>query len=341
MICYYVFMSAKRPLWKRIIYVILIILIVAVLLFAGELLYIHLRSRSFFSVAEKAFQYPDLENGFIPQGIEYDSSTDCFFLCGYMQDKSQPSPIYVINRSDGSLVASATMLKEDGTVFSGHSGGIALWKDLVFVAGTYDGVYVFARNDVLSSKNGERIKALGLFPLTVGSEKITSSFLEVHDDILTVGEFRMQVIAPTSKSHHISTPSGKQYAIALNYRLDSSFKLGISPEPFSAYSIPSLAQGICFTDDEILVSTSIMLLMSKVHVYESSALEVCGSFAGIPVYALDKSVRNEVLTTPPMLEEIQIVDGWLYCMSEFASEKYQIGKLFNTQWCWKTKIGEK
>ena len=84
MICYYVFMSAKRPLWKRIIYVILIILIVAVLLFAGELLYIHLRSKSFFSVAEKAFQYPDLENGFIPQGIEYDSSTDCFFLCGYM-----------------------------------------------------------------------------------------------------------------------------------------------------------------------------------------------------------------------------------------------------------------
>ena len=233
------------------------------------------------------------------------------------------------------------MLKEDGTVFSGHSGGIALWKDLVFVAGTYDGVYVFSRNDVLRSKNGEGIKALGLFPLTVGSEKITSSFLEVHDDILTVGEFRMQVIAPTSKSHHISTPSGKQYAIALNYRLDSSFKLGISPEPFSAYSIPSLAQGICFTDDEILVSTSIMLLMSKVHVYESSALEVCGSFAGIPVYALDKSVRNEVLTTPPMLEEIQIVDGWLYCMSEFASEKYQIGKLFNTQWCWKTKIGER
>ena len=331
----------KRPFWKTLIKVLLIIIAAAALYVGIRILSVYLRTRDYYAESEKAFLYPELKDGFIPQGIEYDSGSDCFFICGYMSGKDRPSPIYVINRSDGSLRASASMLKADGSVFRGHSGGIAIWDGLVYVAGTYDGLYVFSRDDVLASRDGSFVRALGLFPLTVGGEKITSSFVEAHDGILTVGEFRMPVIAETGKSHHFRGPSGKmQKAVALNYKLDSSYPLGISPEPFSAYSIPTLAQGIFFEGDKILVSASIAFFMSKIHVYDSSSLEVCGTFGGLPVYSLDSSAEREVMTLPPMAEEIIVLDNWLYCMGEFAAEKYQIGKLFNAQWCWRTDLSE-
>lgn len=330
----------KRTFWKTLVKVLLIIIVAAALYVGIRILSVYLRTRDYYAASEKAFLYPELKDGFIPQGIEYDSGSDCFFICGYMSGKDRPSPIYVINRSDGSLRASASMLKADGSVFRGHSGGIAIWDGLVYVAGTYDGLYVFSRDDVLASRDGSFVRALGLFPLTVGGEKITSSFVEAHDGILTVGEFRMPVIAETGKSHHFRGPSGKmQKAVALNYKLDSSYPLGISPEPFSAYSIPTLAQGMFFEGDKILVSASIAFFMSKIHVYDSSSLEVCGTFGGLPVYSLDSSAEREVMALPPMAEEIIVLDNWLYCMGEFAAEKYQIGKLFDAQWCWRTRAG--
>ena len=297
----------KRTFWKTLVRVLLIIIAAAALYVGIRILSVYLRTRNYYAASEKAFLYPELKDGFIPQGIEYDSS----------------------------------MLKADGSVFRGHSGGIAIWDGLVYVAGTYDGLYVFSRDDVLASRDGSFVRALGLFPLTVGGEKITSSFVEAHDGILTVGEFRMPVIAETGKSHHFRGPSGKmQKAVALNYKLDSSYPLGISPEPFSAYSIPTLAQGMFFEGDKILVSASIAFFMSKIHVYDSSSLEVCGTFGGLPVYSLDSSAEREVMTLPPMAEEIIVLDNWLYCMGEFAAEKYQIGKLFNAQWCWRTDLSE-
>ena len=328
----------KKPFWVTFVRIVLFILLAAILIAGGILLSIYLRSRTYFANSEKAFLYPELDKGFIAQGIVHDKDEDVLIISGYKK-KGVPSPIYVMDRKTGELVASASMYRQDGTPFTGHSGGIALWKDLVFVAGTYDGLYVFSRDDVLNARNGEKITALGLFPLDIGGETLTASYVSVHDDILTVGEFQMIFFADTEKSHHFKTPSGeKQYAVAVNYRLDESQPLGIVPQAISAYSIPTLAQGICFHDGRILLSTSVGFLMSKIYVYDPTGLQTCGTFGGVPVYALDKSVQTAKWTFPPMAEEIEIVDGYIYTMDEAASSKYQLGKLFGVQWCFKTEI---
>ena len=330
--------AMKRPFWVKFVRIVLCFLLAVILIAGGILLSIYLRSRTYFANSEKAFLYPELDEGFIAQGIVYDEDEDVLFICGYKK-KGVPSPIYVIDRMTGGLMASASMYKQDGTPFTGHSGGITVWKDLVFVAGTYDGLYVFSRDDVMNARNGEKITALGLFPLNIGGEKLTASFVSVHDDILTVGEFQMIFFADTEKSHHFKTPSGeKQYAVAVNYRLEESQPLGIVPQAVSAYSIPTLAQGICFHDGKILLSASVGFLMSKIYVYDPTGLQTCGTFGGVPVYALDKSVQTAKWTFPPMAEEIEIVDGYIYTMDEAASSKYQLGKLFDGQWCFKTKI---
>ena len=327
----------KRPLWVKFVRFVLCFLLAALLIAVGILLSIYLRTRTYFANSEKAFLYPELEEGYIAQGIAYDEDEDVLFICGYKK-KGVPSPIYVVDRKTGGLVASASMYKQDGTPFTGHSGGIAVWKDLVFVAGTYDGLYVFSRDDVLNARNGKKITALGLFPLDIGGETLTASYVSVHDDILTVGEFQMIFFADTEKSHHFKTPSGeKQYAVAVNYRLDESQPLGIVPQAVSAYSIPTLAQGICFHDGKILLSASVGFLMSKIYVYDPTNLQTCGTFGGVPVYALDKSVQTAKWTFPPMAEEIEIVDGYIYTMDESAAEKYKLGKLFGCQWCFRTK----
>ena len=97
--------------------------------------------------SEKEFTIPDINSGFIAQGLTYDARSDCFFMTGYMNDKSA-SPIYMVEKSTNKYVKKLLMQNPDGSEFHGHAGGMTVHGDYIYVAGSGDScLYVFLYKD--------------------------------------------------------------------------------------------------------------------------------------------------------------------------------------------------
>ena len=56
----------------------------------------------YFAHSSPAFNIPDLDTGFIPQGLAYDHGTEKLFLSGYMYN-GIASPIYVADIASSSF----------------------------------------------------------------------------------------------------------------------------------------------------------------------------------------------------------------------------------------------
>ena len=323
---------------KKILKTIGIILAVLIVASAGYLIYQYFSNQNYFAQSEKAFRYPELDIGYVPQGITYDESRDCFLISGYKTGKKN-SPVYVIDRESGELVASASLLNTDGTKLTCHGGGIDFFEDFVYIGDEKKGMYVFSREEILNAGNGGEVKALAhVFP-EAGSEPVKASFIEVHDGLLTIGEFTLGLFPSTPKSHRITTPTGeKKKGLAASYRLDADSPLGYDPEPVAVYTLPTQAQGITFNGDSVYVSRSFALIPSVIEQYDLSSLEPFDTLEGVPVYALDKDSLTASYSFPPMVEEIKVIDGKLYVMSEAACNKYLFGKLLGLDWCYRTPL---
>ncbi|MBR2759901.1 MAG: hypothetical protein IKD66_01915 [Solobacterium sp.] len=321
-----------RYLFLSLIPAVLLLGIVFILLDSREVV-----SREY-KDAEAAFAYPDLNTGFIPQGIDYDETIDAYFLSGYM-GLPAPSSIYVMRRSDGKMIAHALLQKEDGSELRAHCGGVGVWHDYVYAAATNDGVYVFDRTELLQAGEGKTVRALGHFPIEINEIHVTASFLGIHDDQMTIGEFRMPLILDKPKNHRYKTADGVQRnALAITFPLDESKPLGVNGEPLAMYAIPDSAQGILFADNRIVVSCAMGLFQSHVYAFDETKLKECAVLktAGknIPVYGLDDSVLTASRVFPPMNEELDIVSGRLVIANESASSRYMIGKEYGMDYCY-------
>lgn len=332
-------MEKKRKKGRKFLRAVGIILASLLVLSGGYLLFLHFSTQDYYAHAEKVFPYPELNAGFIPQGISYDADSDSFFITGY-KTLFRPSPVYVIDRKTGEQKAFASLQKEDGSKFAEHAGGIGVFGDYVYINDGYEGTYVYSRSQILSAENGGSVRALGRFFANVDSETIKSSFCDIHDGLLTIGEFYFPLFLATPKSHHFETPSGgRTKALAVSYPLDAECPFGVDLEnPAAVYALPEEAQGICFTNDSIFVSFSFGPALSKIAQYDRSSLMPFGTFEGVPLYVADGSSLLGEYRIPPHSEELEVVDQYLYIVSESAADPYFFGKLTGGDWCWRTPL---
>ena len=333
----------KKTWWQRV----LISLAWVVGVFAFVLLcaigYFRLPVSDYYSASEKAFKIPGLSDGFVPQGMHYDEKTDCFFVSGYSSN-DEASPVYLVNKTSGETVSEVRLQNEDGTPFTGHAGGVAVFDDFVYIAGGGDNcLYVFNYADFFSQKTA---KCIGEFSLKVSkTDYLNASFVTVEQNHLVVGEFYDGEKYKTLDSHRIETKAGDcNHALALCYDLSSTAQFGIISTPTQALSIPNKVQGVCFDGEKMYLSTSYGASFS--HIYEhkptykdkQGMIEVLGY--ELKLYALDRASLVYDYKIPPMSEEIVVVDGELYVMCESASSKYIFGKFTGGKWCYKTKLSE-
>ena len=126
------------------------------------------------------------------------------------------------------------------------------------------------------------------------------------------------------------------------YQLDPQAQYGIASAPIMAYTLPDLAQGMCFDDGKIYVSSSWGTADSHIYQYDAAKLQLQGNIAllgmELPLYALDSAALLTDGVIAPMSEEIVIVDGRLYTMCESASNKYIFGKFTSGKWCYATDV---
>ena len=333
----------KKSLSKKLLKAFIILLAVVVVILLGARLYFRTPVSEYYSHSEKEFTIPDINSGFIAQGLTYDDRSDCFFMTGYMNDKSS-SPIYMVEKSTNKYVKKLLLQNPDGSEFHGHAGGMTVHGDYIYVAGSGDScLYVFSYEDAIKASDNSTLKSIGTFPMP---DDMSVAFTSSDENVIYAGEFYRAENYKTAENHKMTTSAGDyNQALMFVYRFSDSADalFGIETEPFEVYSITDLVQGMDTYNGKIYLSTSYGVAFSHIYVYDKPQSKKNLEIAGLtlPLYELDSASLSNTIKYPPMSEEIVCIDNRIYTMCESASNKYIFGKLTGAHKCYSTDISWK
>ena len=298
----------------RVLAALLALIVLAV---CGFFAWDRIRCWDFYAEAERGLDIPGLWDGYVPQGFTYDEQAGVYLTCGY--DKSgDASRIYIL---DGESEKRIDLKNADGSDYTGHTGGIALFGRYVYITGD-KGLDLFLRDEVFEGPTATLVDTF--------ETPIDPAYCTVYNGVLYTGAFYDKGKYETPAAHHLTTPAGDENtAMLMAYALDTASGKPLA-EPLAMYSTRSQVQGMTFLSDGVLVlTTSYGLALSGLHYYDISALQPHGTFADtdVPLYYLDSACHIETVDAPPMAEEPVYRDGKVWIMNESASMKYLFGKL--------------
>lgn len=334
----------RLPWWAIVLIVIGSILLLIGLFLLGVRGYFRLSVSDYYKHSEATFYIPGTNGGFVAQGIADDAEGNNFFVTGYMKNGSA-SPVYLVDKDSGRLKKTVFVQKEDGSDFTGHSGGIAVGSGYVYIAGSSACcLYVCRYTDVVGAEDGGRVKMVGKISLkTSNTDKIRVSFVTKTDQGLIAGEFYRAGNYDTLESHRYKTAAGDQNkAMAVFLKFSDTGEFGVEDAPSAALSLPDQVQGLCKVGDSLYASTSYGLAFSYIRRYDINEAKTDEKITllgrELPLYVFDSASLKSERKIPPMSEEIIAVNGRLYTMCESASDKYIFGKFTSSERCYATEL---
>ena len=328
----------KKPLVARIVRGVMIFLLCVSLIYIGFYVGTGIVYSEFFSEAKTEFRTPGLDDGVVPQGFTYSSEKDVYLQCGYMTDGVSASRIYIVDGKDTTSVRHVKLIASDGSSYLGHTGGITVSGDFVWLANDGDDgdnlVWVLSLAELLNLEDGEGIALTKSF-----KPETRSAYCYADDEYLWVGEFYRGGAYETAENHafDVNCEDGKQNALICAYRIDTTKETGLASDtPEMILSVTDHVQGFTRTPDgSFILSTSWSLTTSKLHFHKNvlenaadASLEVNGT--DVPVWYLDADTEEKVLELPPMSEEIIVKDGRVWVTLESACQKYIFGNFLRS-----------
>lgn len=284
--------------------------------------------------SEEGFVIPGLYEGFVPQGIFYNEENDIFLISGYYKDKVQPSRVIVVD-GEGNFVKSVGCISRKGNKAYGHFGGIAVFKDNVYVATT--GVtHVLSLSEIMAAEDDGYVLILEeLYTDT------TCSYVNVCDGVLYIGEFTDKTADDIKGATNIYTSKwGEKFYSRCNaFVLDENGVYGIKADrideegnltPDFAVTTPFKVQGMTRLKDGSFVFTASANAITNSHVYlfkdvtESEADEIIRvNDTDVPLYYCETLDKTATYRVPTYLEEITLYkDGTVYIITESAAAPY-------------------
>ena len=324
--------SGSKKVFRIVLIALASLLALVALVLAGAHLLTPVVYGDFFDGEVAEFKAAGLGDGLVPQGFAYVEQHGVYLQCGYMADGSA-SRIYVIDERNDHTVHYVTLLAADGTAYTGHTGGLTAYDDLVWLVNDGEGedncVWVLSLSELLSAPNGGTITLNNKF-----QPESRAAYCLADGEYLWVGEFYRAEDYPTKASHTFTVADGaQQNALVCAYPLDTASELGIADTtPALLLSVPGQVQGFAMTaDGGFVLSSSFGLSSSILRFYSAlpaeqqpdATLDVNG--ASVPVYFLDNDMLIRVVEAPPMSEEIVVKDGRLFVLFESACQKYIFG----------------
>ena len=320
---------------KLATFIIMIALFLAFSIFA--IVYYYGESYSnFYGKTQAEFTIPGLDEGFVPQGIEYVQENDIFLISGYMANGSA-SRVYVVNGEEVNYVT----FSYNGETLTNHFGGITTDGTGVWIGGEGNVYYLKLEN--LLSENADVVEVEDVFMSPNGADCLTV----YNGNFLIVGEFYREGSYDTDPSHHITTESGRENtAVSFAYQINNNNTYGLlNTNPAFALSTTSQVQGIVITNDQIILSTSYSLPSSTLYFYDNiletitpERREFEGLTDAVDTYILDEP--KSTLSAPPMTEEIAVKDGSLYILFENACSKYNMFTRVNLENVYSLNLSE-
>ncbi len=294
-----------------------------------------LQLRDFYNNSEAAFIIPGLKEGFIPQGLFYEEEHDIFLISGYYKEKSQPSRVIVLD-GEGNFIKSVGCHGKKNKA-TGHFGGVAVYKDYVYVA-TTSVTHVLSLSKILEADDDTYVPIEAeLYTDT------TCSYVNVCDGVLYIGEFTDITFEDIKGATNIYTDKclQKYYSRVNAFVLDENAPWGIKADkideennmvPDFALTSPFKIQGMTRLSDGKIVYTasSTPVTNSRVYLYEDvtkgtpdEIIKVAGQ--DVPLYYCQKADRIAQYRVPTFLEEITVhPDGNVYIITESAAAPYAI-----------------
>ncbi len=284
---------------------------------------------NFYAAGELDAPTPGVKEGIIPQGIAYLPGEDWLIFSGYRTDGG-PSALICVDRATNEVVKEVYLLNVDGTVYTGHAGGVCVTEKNIFISNASH-LYRIPLSVFRALPAAGECAFAEAIPVPV-----TASYCNYSEGILWVGEFQYGGEYKTDASHKVKSEDGRFKAWACGYVLDQNTENEI---PSAAYggavitpdyilSTTERIQGMTVKNGEIYLSQSYgrknaSLLWKYENVLENepdATAELNGKT--IPIWCLDKGVRIAALSAPPMTEGLVTVDGCVMVLFESAAEKY-------------------
>ena len=277
---------------------------------------------------ENISKIPALNDGFVPQGLDYDETTDTYIHSGYNGDYIE---IYFVSGKD---VKKLIPVDENGDRIAGHAGGVTRVGDYLYVCDNekekegglgYFFIYDFA--SLAQAKDGDTIREIGRFDLDTAG-----SFCFSDGKYIYAGEFYRPVDYETKESHYFTTPAGDENKALLSaYPVDENGSI-VGEYPEFSVSIPAQVQGFAkMPDGKVAFSTSWGLNASHLEIHsemKDSGTTIGVSGKEVPLYYVDSTTRLSDVSMPAFSEGLSIKDGKIVISFESACNKYIIGKLF-------------
>ena len=271
---------------------------------------------------------PSLNDGFVPQGLDYDEKTGTYIHSGYNGEYIE---VYFVKDDDVKKLIPVT---EGGDRIPGHAGGVTRIGNYLYVCdnaqekeGKLGYIYIYDFAALQQAKDGDSIRSISTFNVDTAA-----SFCFSDDKYIYVGEFYRPVDYETSPSHYFKTPAGDENkAILSAYPVKEDGSIDGEYPEFSV-SIPAQVQGFAkMADGKVAFSTSWGLNASHLEIHsemKDSGTTIDVSGKEVPLYYVDSTTRVKDISMPAFSEGLSIKDGKIVISFESACNKYIIGKLF-------------
>jgi hypothetical protein len=263
---------------------------------------------------------PGLVEDLVPQGAAYWADQDLLILSHY-RDDGRPSVLTLVHASSGRLVKTLHLHQEDGSLYTGHAGGLAVSRANLWIANA-SAVFRIPLDDLLAAPDNGDIRFASRF-----QTETNASFASYADGILWVGEFYHPPTYQTKPSHQLTNEEGRTYsAWVAGYRLAAE-----TDQPTTldyVLAITDRIQGMAVSPDSIVLSqsygrtnNSTLFRYPKPDLAGAPDQLVSVNGTAVPVWFLDSA--SQATTLPPLAEGIVSDGDRLFVLFESGANLYR------------------
>ena len=276
-------------------------------------------------IATNSVAIPGLSEGFVPQGLTYLPERNWFLFSGYYSNASRT--IIAVEAGSGNVVKQIRLKNSDGTVYTGHAGGIATTAETIVVS-SENKLRCLPIGDFLDATNGATIG----FVREIGVPN-RASYCFCDDGAFWVGEFRYkQEEDKTDKDHRMSLGGETFQSWLCGYVLNNGeLPLGPSgelPPPSYILVTPDKIQGASVSDGAVWLSVSygrkndsaLLAFDSPFATNPDTHFTIGGT--DVPAWFLGKGRRVLSVTAPPMTENLCRVGNDVFIVFESGAKKF-------------------
>ncbi|MCR8629774.1 lamin tail domain-containing protein [Paenibacillus radicis (ex Xue et al. 2023)] len=221
----------------------------------------HSRYQAAWDIGEKGPIIPGLVQGHVPQGMSYykDDQREWLLMAAYHYS-GDPSTLAVVDAKTGVLVKYVNLKNPDGTIYTGHAGGVAVSRENVWLSSGKK-MYRMPIQTLIDSADQGFAQFADSFGVVTNS-----SFTAYDNGMLWVGEYSNPPAYTTDPSHQLQNRYGETHLSWIaGYELDSRDQLPSGTPSFReesmdkfipkyVISIGDKIQGIEFNKGEILLT---------------------------------------------------------------------------------------